>query len=241
MDGEMKIPRHVAIILDGNGRWAQRRGMPRTFGHVQGAKEVEKCLEYAWHMGIKYLTMYAFSTENWKRPPDEVKMLMSLLEEYMRTSLRRSMKNNIRIRVIGDKSGLSQSIRESILNLEDKTKENTGLNYQIAINYGGRDEIRRAVNRLLEARRLSGDTSEVTEEELSSFLDTAGIPDPDLMIRTGGEERISNFLLWQLAYTELYYTDKPWPDFSKEELQKALEAYQNRKRNFGGIVKNNVS
>ena len=231
----MEVPKHVAIILDGNGRWAKKRGMPRTFGHVQGAKEVEACCEYAWNMGIHYLTVYAFSTENWTRPAEEVKALMKLLSDYMVNSVERAMKNDMCVRVIGDKTRLDQRIRESIENLEEKTNNNNGLHFQIAINYGGRDEILRAVNRLMEERSLAGSKDPVTEEEFASCLDTAGLPDPDLLIRTCGEQRISNFLLWQLAYTELYFTEKPWPDFSKEELEKAVEAYGKRERKYGGV------
>ena len=196
---------------------------------------MERCCEYAWNMGIKYLTVYAFSTENWKRPKDEVKALMKLLAEYMRTSVEKTMKNNIRIRVIGDKSGLEEKLRDSIAHLEEVTKNNTGLSFQIAINYGARDEICRAVTELVKARVSAGSAEKVTEEELSAYLDTAGLPDPDLLIRTCGEQRISNFLLWQLAYTELYFTDKPWPDFSKEELERAVEAYGQRDRKYGGV------
>ena len=231
MDG----PDHVAIILDGNGRWAKKRGLPRTLGHVQGAKEVEACCEYAWNMGVKYLTVYAFSTENWKRPPEEVKALMKLLSDYLKDSVERAMKNDMRVRVIGDKTALDQKIRDAIQNLEEKTRENTGLSFQIAINYGGRDELVRGMSGLLKKRMAEGNDAPITEEELSAYLDTAGLPDPDLLIRTCGEQRISNFLLWQLAYSELYFTEKPWPDFSKEELALAIEDYKKRVRKFGGI------
>ena len=229
-----KIPQHVAIILDGNGRWAKSKGMPRNYGHVQGAKTVEVICEEAYRMGIQYLTVYAFSTENWDRPADEVDALMGLLRNYMKTCLKTAAKNNMCVRVIGDKSRLDEDIRKRIGELEEATKENTGLHFQIAINYGGRDEIVRAVRKL--ADRVKDGTlapEEITQERLGNALDTAGIPEPDLLIRTCGEQRISNFLLWQLAYTEFYFTPVAWPDFSKEELEKAVDAYNKRDRRYG--------
>ena len=230
----MNIPNHVAIILDGNGRWAKAKGMPRNCGHVQGAKTVEKICEEAWRMGIHYLTVYAFSTENWNRPADEVEALMSLLRNYMKTCLKTAAKNNMCVRVIGDKSRLDDDIRRRIGELEESTKDNTGLHFQIALNYGGRDEIRRAVAKLAEEVREGRLWPEqITEDVISDTLDTAGIPEPDLLIRTCGEQRISNFLLWQLAYTEFYFTPVAWPDFSKEELEKAVEAYNRRDRRYG--------
>mgnify|MGYP000358645346 FL=1 len=230
----MNIPNHVAIILDGNGRWAKAKGMPRNYGHVQGAKTVEKICEEAWRMGIHYLTVYAFSTENWNRPADEVEALMSLLRNYMKTCLKTAAKNNMCVRVIGDKSRLDDDIRRRIGELEESTKDNTGLHFQIALNYGGRDEIRRAVAKLAEEVREGRLWPEqITEDVISDTLDTAGIPEPDLLIRTCGEQRISNFLLWQLAYTEFYFTPVAWPDFSKEELGKAVEAYNRRDRRYG--------
>ena len=232
----MEIPKHVAIILDGNGRWAKSKGLPRNAGHVQGAKVVEDMCEITYNMGIQYFTVYAFSTENWSRPKDEVDALMKLLRNYMVNAKKRANKNNMCVRVIGDKTGLDWDLQESIRDLEESTKNNTGLHFQIAINYGGRDEITRAV------RRLSADVAEgkleadsVTEETLNSYLDTAGLPDPDLLIRTCGEQRISNFLLWQLAYTEFYFCDKAWPDFNKKELERAIESYNTRNRKFGGL------
>ena len=230
----MKVPKHVAIILDGNGRWARAKGMPRNYGHVQGAKTVETICEEAYRMGIQYLTVYAFSTENWNRPSDEVAALMTLLRNYMKTCLKTAAKNNMCVRVLGDKTGLDEDIRTRIDELERATVNNTGLHFQIALNYGGRDEIRRAVRRIAEdvkADRLSEE--EITEDLISGYLDTAGIPEPDLLIRTCNEQRVSNFLLWQLAYTELYFTPVAWPDFSKEELEKAVEAYNHRDRKFG--------
>lgn len=232
----MSIPKHVAIILDGNGRWAKKRGLPRNMGHIQGAKTVEDICEIAYNMGIQYLTVYAFSTENWARPKDEVDALMGLLRNYMKNCIKRASKNNMCVRVIGDKSRLAPDIIESIAQLEEATKDNTGLHFQIAINYGGRDEMLRAVKAVGEkVAKGELDASEITEETIAANLDTAGLPDPDLLIRTCNEQRISNFLLWQLAYTELYFTPVPWPDFSKEELEKAVEAYQSRDRRFGGL------
>ena len=238
MDTERKIPRHVAVILDGNGRWAKAKGLPRNAGHVRGAQVVEDMLKVVDDIGIKYFTVYAFSTENWNRPQDEVTALMGLLRKYMEGSLRKAAKNNVRIRVIGDRTKLSDDIIKSIENLERDTAENTGLNFQIAINYGGRDEIRRAVIKVAE-KVSSGQTdpAAITEDTISAELDTADIPDPDLLIRTCGEQRISNFLLWQLAYTEFYFTPVPWPDFNKAELEKAIDAYNGRERRFGGLNK----
>ncbi len=228
----MKIPQHVAIILDGNGRWAKAKGMPRNYGHVQGAKNVERICEDAYHMGIKYLTVYAFSTENWRRSRDEVDALMTLLRSYMKTCVKTAKKNHMRVRVIGDKTGLAEDIQDSIANLEEESRDQDGLNFTIAINYGSRDEICRAVKRIAEEGIRP---EEITEDVISAHLDTAGIPDPDLLIRTSGEQRLSNYLMWQLAYTEFYFTDLPWPDFSKEELSKAIEKYNQRERRYGGV------
>ena len=230
----MNIPKHVAIILDGNGRWAKAKGMPRTYGHIQGAKTVEDICEVAYNMGIQYLTVYAFSTENWNRPKEEVDALMKLLRNYMKNCLKRANQNNMCVRVIGEKSRLDEDIKKSIEELENATKDNTGLHFTIAINYGGRDELVRATRKIAE-KIASGEVKpeEITESMLNDNLDTAGYPDPDLMIRTCDELRISNFLLWQLAYTEFYVTPVPWPDFSKEELEKAVEAYNRRDRRYG--------
>ena len=237
MDNERKIPAHVAIIMDGNGRWARRRGLPRTAGHAQGARVVEQILEDADHMGIRYLTVYAFSTENWSRPDSEVKALMNLLRTYMKTSLAKCAKNNVRIRVIGDKSRLDKDLQASIANLEKETASNTGIGFQIAINYGSRDEMVRAVQAAAQKVK-DGEISpeDITENFISDSLDTCGIPDPDLLIRTGGEQRISNFLLWQTAYSELYFCDAAWPDFNKKELEKAVDAFNNRERRYGGLI-----
>ena len=228
----MKIPQHVAIILDGNGRWAKAKGMPRNYGHVQGAKNVERICEEAYNMGIKYLTVYAFSTENSKRSKDEVDALMTLLRNYMKTCVKTAKKNHMKVRVIGDKTGLAQDIQDSIAKLEEESKDQDGLNFTIAINYGSRDEIRRAVTKIVEEGISPED---ITEETISDHLDTAGIPDPHLLIRTSGELRLSNYLMWQLAYTEFYFTDVPWPDFNKAELEKAIEKYNGRDRRYGGV------
>ncbi|MCM1268190.1 MAG: isoprenyl transferase [Bacteroidales bacterium] len=237
MAEEMKMPQHVAIILDGNGRWAKSKGMPRNYGHVQGAKTVEVICEEAYRMGIQYLTVYAFSTENWNRPTDEVEALMGLLRSYMKTCLKTAAKNNMCVRVIGEKSRLDEDIRKRIGELEEATKDNTGLHFQIAINYGGRDEIVRAAKKLA-AQAAAGEIApdKITEQCFADALDTAGIPEPDLLIRTCNEQRISNFLLWQLAYTEFYFTPVAWPDFSKEELEKAVEAYNKRDRRYGLVT-----
>lgn len=230
----MNIPNHVAIILDGNGRWAKAKGMPRNYGHVQGAKNVEVICEEAYRMGIQYLTVYAFSTENWNRPQDEVDALMKLLRNYMKTCLKTAAKNNMCVRVIGDKTRLDEDIRKRIDELEKATVNNTGLHFQIALNYGGRDEIRRAAIRIAQKVRDGElELDQITEDVIGGQLDTAGIPDPDLLIRTCDEERISNFLLWQLAYTEFYFTPVAWPDFTKAELERAVEAYNHRDRKYG--------
>ena len=232
----MKIPQHVAIILDGNGRWAKSKGMPRNYGHTVGAKNVETVCQAAHDMGIKYLTLYAFSTENWNRPDNEVNALMKLLESYLKNCIKTADKNNMRVRVIGDTTKLSEKFQNQIKELESASAHNDGLNLQIAINYGSRDEMIRAM------RKMTKDCAdgrfapeEITEELFEGYLDTHGIPDPDLLIRTSGELRLSNYLLWQLAYTEFYFTDVPWPDFSKEELEKAIEQYNSRDRRYGGI------
>ncbi len=233
MDG-LKMPKHVAIILDGNGRWAKAKGMPRNYGHVQGAKTVEIICEEAYKMGIEYLTVYAFSTENWNRPKDEVDALMKLLRNYMKTCLKTAEKNRMCVRVIGDKRGLDADIRNRIAELEEATKNNDGLHFQIALNYGGRDEICRCMKKLGD-RIAAGELKpeDITEELIADNLDTHNLPEPDLLIRTCNEQRISNFLLWQSAYTEFYFTAVAWPDFTKEELLKAVEAYNKRDRRYG--------
>ena len=232
----MSVPQHVAIILDGNGRWAKSKGMPRNYGHAQGSKNVERICEEAWRLGIKYLTVYAFSTENWNRPQDEVDALMNLLRRYMKTCLTTAAKNDMKVRVIGDITRLDEDIRSRILELEEATKNNGGLNFQIAINYGSRNELVRGIRRLAQdCVDNKQDPAEITEAVIERYLDTHGIPDPDLLIRTSGEQRLSNFLLWQLAYTEFYFTDVHWPAFTKEELIKAIEQYNKRDRRFGGV------
>lgn len=236
LDADMKIPNHVAIILDGNGRWAKAKGMPRNYGHTAGSKNVEVICEEAYNMGISYLTVYAFSTENWSRPKDEVAALMKLLRSYMKTCLKTAAKNRMCVKVIGDKTKLDEDMQLRIKELEEQTKDNDGLHFQVALNYGSRDEILRAVNHILEdSHQGKLKDSVITEDILESYLDTKGIPDPDLLIRTSGEKRLSNFLCWQLAYTEFYFCDVHWPDFSKEELEKAVIAYNSRERRFGGV------
>ena len=239
METGRKIPQHIAIILDGNGRWAKAKGMPRNYGHTAGAKNVETVCQAAHDLGVKYVTMYAFSTENWNRPEGEVEALMKLLESYLKNCIKTADKNNMRVRVIGDTTRLSERFQERIRELEAASAKNDCLNLQIAINYGSRDEMTRAM------RRMSEDVAagkrkpeEITESVFEEYLDTAGIPDPDLLIRTSGELRLSNFLLWQLAYSEFYFTDVPWPDFHKEELERAIEAYNKRDRRFGGLTDN---
>lgn len=232
----MVIPQHVAIILDGNGRWAKSKGMPRNYGHVRGAKNLEVICEDAYNMGIKYLTVYLFSTENWKRSPDEVDALMKLFRKYTKTCIKTARDNNMKVRVLGDPTALAQDLQDSLADLVESSKNNTGLNFQIAINYGSRDEIVRAVRRVAQdCRDGKLEAGEITEERFASYLDTAGVPDPDLLIRTSGELRLSNYLMWQLAYTEFYFTEVPWPAFTKEELQKAIEKYNSRDRRFGGV------
>ena len=238
MEQERKIPAHVAIILDGNGRWAKKRGLPRTMGHTEGCKVVEQTVEDAARLGISFLTIYAFSTENWKRSEEEVSALMQLFRYYMKRLLKVAVKNNVRVRMIGEKSRFAPDIIEGIRALEEKTKDNTGLTFTIAVNYGARDEIRRAVTQI--AQKVKEGTLEpedITEETIQQQLDTAEIPDPDLLIRTSGELRLSNFLLWQCAYTEFYITDIYWPDFNKAELEKAIDSYNKRDRRYGGVKK----
>ena len=234
LDG-MVIPRHVALILDGNGRWAKKRGLPRTMGHKEGCVTVEKTVEVAARMGIEYLTVYGFSTENWKRSSDEVGALMQLFRFYMVRLLKIASANNVRVKMIGDRTRFDQDIIDGINRLERETKDNTGLTFVIAVNYGGRDEIVHA------ARRFAADCvngvkkpEELTEADFAHYLYTDGIPDPELIIRPSGELRTSNFLLWQSAYAEYYFTDVLWPDFDEPELDKAIASYQKRERRFGG-------
>lgn len=231
----MRVPNHIAIILDGNGRWAKSKGMPRNYGHIKGCENLEYICEVAKELGVKYLTVYAFSTENWKRSREEVEGLMNLFRNYLKKCIKISKKNNMRVRVIGDPSAFDEDIQTKIRELEEFSKDFDELHFQIALNYGSRDEITRAVNRMLEDQRKGVLTGTVTESTISDYLDTAGIPDPDLMIRTSGELRLSNYLLWQLAYTEFYFIDVPWPDFKKDELVKAIEKYNERDRRYGGV------
>nr|WP_294530249.1 isoprenyl transferase [uncultured Blautia sp.] len=232
----MKVPNHVAIILDGNGRWAKAKGMPRTYGHVKGCANLETICDDVKDLGIKYLTVYAFSTENWKRSRDEVEALMKLFRSYLKKCVKIAERNKMRVKIIGDTSVFDDVIQERIRYLEDVSKDYDELYFQIALNYGSRDEITRGM------RRLAQDAAEgklipaqITEETIEGYLDTAEVPDPDLLIRTSGELRLSNFLLWQLAYTEFYFTDVPWPDFDKEELIRAIEKYNQRERRYGGV------
>ena len=234
-ENRMRVPNHIAIILDGNGRWAKKRGMPRSYGHVKGCENLEDICEVAKELGVKYLTVYAFSTENWKRSKEEVDGLMKLFRNYLKKCIKISQKNNMRVKVIGDVSAFDPDIQESIAKLENFSKDFTELHFQIALNYGSRDEITRAVNRMLEDQKAGKLETPVEEETISNYLDTAGIPDPDLMIRTSGEQRLSNYLMWQHAYSEFYFTDVPWPKFDKAELVKALEAYTIRDRRYGKV------
>ena len=236
LDENMVVPGHVALILDGNGRWAKKRGLPRTMGHKEGCVTVEKTVEIAARRGIRYLTVYGFSTENWKRSAEEVGALMQLFRYYMVRLLKIASANNVRVRMIGDRSRFAPDIIEGINRLERETADNTGLTFVIAVNYGGRDEIRRAAARLAEdCVHGKVDADQIDESLFSSYLDTAGMPDPDLLIRTSGELRLSNYLLWQLAYTEIVVTDCLWPDFNQEELEKAIVQYNKRDRRFGTV------
>ena len=231
-----KLPRHVAIIMDGNGRWAKERGFSRNEGHKKGSEVVKKITNYAEKLGIEYLTVYAFSTENWKRPQDEVDGLMNLLRRYLKNHIKDTKKNNAKFRVIGDRIGLPQDIQNQIEELEGLTKDKSGICINIAINYGGRDEIVRAVKNIIndvEDGKLNKEN--ITQDIFSNYLYTNESPDPDLIIRPSGEQRISNFLLWQCAYSEFWYSNVNWPDFSEHDLQKAIYDYQNRDRRFGGV------
>ncbi len=232
----MVIPNHVAIILDGNGRWAKKKGMPRTYGHVKGCENLEKICSVAKELGVKYLTVYAFSTENWKRSKEEVDALMKLFRNYMKKCIKISRDNKMQVRVIGDPTAFDPDLQEKIKELEEYSSQYDELYFQIALNYGSRDEMKRAVQKMAEdvkAEKLN--PAEISEQTISDYLDTKGLPDPDLLIRTSGEERLSNFLMWQLAYTEFYFTDVAWPDFNKAEFEKAIAKYNQRDRRFGGV------
>lgn len=227
-------PKHVAIIMDGNGRWAQQRGKPRLLGHQQGAETLRAMIEESIRLGVSYLTVYAFSTENWKRPKDEVLGLMSLLKVYLEKELRNLQKENIRVQFIGDRQNLSEDILKIIASAEENTAPSSRFTLVIAFNYGGRDEMTRAVRKIVHTLDHSSlKTEEITESMIAGFLDTQGIPDPDILIRTGGEKRISNFLLWQASYAELFFTDTLWPDFSKTEYQSILNEFSQRERRCG--------
>lgn len=228
------LPRHVAIILDGNGRWAKKRGMPRKMGHSAGAETFRRIATYCKDIGIKYLTVYAFSTENWKRPPDEIESIMTLLERYLEETMSDMEKNKVKMKFFGDSSIFSGRLRELIERIEEKSSGFDGVQVNMCINYGGRDEILRAMCKYAEDYE-SGRVGKLTEQMVSDYLDSAGVPDPDLVIRPSGEYRLSNFLTWQSAYSELYFTDVLWPDFTERELDRAIISFQGRHRRFGGV------
>ena len=227
-------PRHIAIIMDGNGRWAQKRLMPRFMGHHAGVKAVRKVVEYCGNRKIEVLSLFAFSSENWRRPKDEVSLLMDLFMKTLQSEVDIMIKNNIRLKIIGDKSAFSEKLQEKIRQAEWQTRENTGLTLVIAANYGGRWDITQAIQKIVTGIK-QGDIPEqtISEQLVNQHLVTAGLPEPDLFIRSGGEERISNFLLWQLAYTEFYFTELLWPDFDQKELEKAISSFKSRQRRFG--------
>lgn len=233
----LKIPNHIAVIMDGNGRWAKAQGKKRTAGHKAGSDNLKKIARAASDMGVKYLTVYAFSTENWKRPHEEVSFLMGLMRQYLKESIRNAKKDNMRVRVLGRRDEMDKDIGAAMDKLEEASKEHTGLNLQLAINYGGRDEIIRGIKTFIEAKK-EDDSLVLSEESFSTYLDTKDIPDPELMIRTSGEIRSSNFLIWQLAYTEFCFVDKLWPDFSQEDLVDAILSFNKVERRFGGGLAN---
>ncbi len=230
-----KIPAHVAVIMDGNGRWAQERGLPRQEGHRQGVETVRETVSHASKLGIKYLTLFAFSTENWRRPALEINYLMSLPEKYFQSELPNLMRKNIRVRLVGDESRLPRKVQKTVRDGEEATKNNRGMQLIFALNYGSRAEMLHAVNRLIDDAAAGIVKGRINEDTFSDYLYTAGIPDPDLLIRTSGEMRISNFLLWQLAYSELWFTPVYWPDFKRAHLLEAICEYQKRKRRFGSL------
>lgn len=232
----MSIPRHIAIIMDGNGRWANKRGLPRNAGHTAGAKNVENICLAAKKLGVKYLTLYAFSTENWSRPESEVKALMKLLSGYLDKCVQTAHENKMHIRVIGDITRLDDKFQKQIIEAERISSVYDDLNLTIAINYGSRDELLRAIRRAgTDIKNGLLSIEDLDENRFGSYLDTRELPDPDLLIRTSGEVRLSNYLLWQLAYSEFYFTEVPWPDFNEQELKKAIDTYEGRDRRFGGI------
>lgn len=232
---EPVVPRHIAIILDGNGRWARRKGLPRTAGHMAGAETFRRIATYCRSIGVQYLTVYAFSTENWKRPEEEVGTIMKLLGRYLQEAISTMEKDHIRMKVFGDLSRLSPELQKMVERTDEISHHYQGFQANICLNYGGRDEIVRAAQRYAEDLAAGRTEGELTEEEFGSYLYSAGIPDPDLLIRPGGEMRISNFLLWQCAYSEFYFSDVLWPDFTPAELDKAIAEYARRDRRFGGV------
>ena len=228
------LPKHIAIIMDGNRRWAKSRGKPASFGHREGAKTLEKIVRYANKIGVKHITVYAFSTENWKRTEEEVKSLMMLFQSYLDDYAKRADTENIKVKIVGNREGLSERMKSSIEKCMERTKNNTGIVFNIALNYGGRDELLNAIKEIAEdVKENKTNIDDIDEEMISNHLYTKGQPDPDLLIRTSGELRLSNFLPWQLVYSEFIFVDKNWPDFSEEDLDLAIEEYQRRNRKFG--------
>lgn len=232
---DRNIPRHIAIILDGNGRWAKKRGLPRTAGHAAGSEQFRKIATYCKNIGVDYLTVYAFSTENWKRPEEEVKTIMKLLDRYLHEAIETMEKDQIKMKILGDVSGLSSELQKEIEETNEISARYEGFQANICLNYGGRDEIVKAAKRYAKDLAEGKADENLDEDGFSDYLYSAGIPDPDLLIRPGGEMRISNFLLWQLAYSEFYFTDVLWPDFNEAELDKAIDEFNKRDRRFGGV------
>ena len=232
---EKIIPEHIAIILDGNGRWAKKRGLPRTAGHAAGSEQFRKIATYCKNIGVRYLTVYAFSTENWKRPEEEVSTIMKLLDRYLHEAIETMERDRIKMKILGDVSGLSEELQKEIEETNEISSRYEGFQANICLNYGGRDEIIKAAMRYANDLKEGKADEKLTEEGFSNYLYSAGIPDPDLLIRPGGEKRISNFLLWQTAYSEFYFTDVLWPDFTEEELDKAIDEFNRRDRRFGGV------
>ena len=229
------LPRHIAIILDGNGRWAKKRGLPRTAGHAAGSENFRKIATYCKNIGVDYLTVYAFSTENWKRPEDEVKTIMKLLDRYLREAIATMERDKIRMRIFGDVKGLPPELQALAARTNEISERYQGFQANICLNYGGRAELVHAAESYARDYAAGRAEGEITEERFGGYLYSAGVPDPDLLIRPGGEKRISNFLLWQCAYAELYFTDVLWPDFGPEELDRAIAEYKSRDRRYGGI------
>lgn len=236
MIDKKRVPKHIAFIMDGNGRWAAKRNMPRTYGHKAGVETIREVVKECVKLGVEYITLYAFSTENWKRPEEEVSTLMNLLVQYLRTEIEEFHKNNLRVNAIGNLSHLPNICQKELLKAAETTKNNTGMMINVALNYGGRNEILEATKKIAnEVKSGELEISDISEETIASHMYTRSIPDPELMIRTSGEQRLSNFLLWQLAYSELWFTNDYWPDFKGPQLRKAIYEYQNRDRRFGGI------